>query len=303
MSDDATVALEEQLLQRVRAGDSGAFQELYDAHLDGALQLARILVGRDGADELVSESFARVLSALSGGAGPTTNFRAYLHVTIRNGYRDTFRTAQEAPVSDQPWLLDEATPTVEEMVDGLDESVATDALTTLPERWQQVLWHVEVEGRKPAEVAELMDLSPRTVSSLAHRAREGLKQAYLDLHAGPEPTAEECQWVHARMSKSARGDLSARAQRKLDQHLAECDDCAAAFLVVDTVNQRLAAYVLPLVLLGIVPASGKVVVWLAAAAGGTAVAGGAVGGATTAGTGAGAGGAGGSAGSSASAPV
>jgi len=290
MSYDATAASEEQLLRRVRAGDNDAYQELYSDHVDGARQLARILVGADQADELVAESFARVLAALRGGGGPHENFRAYLHVTVRNGYRDSLRATRESPVSDQPWLLDDAEPdTVETMVEGLDESVASDALATLPERWQQVLWHVEVEGRKPAEVAELLDIAPRTVSSLAHRAREGLKRAYLDMHAGPAPARDECRWVHARMSQSARGDLSARAQHKLDGHLDDCPECSAAFLVVGQLNSKLAAYVLPLVLLGVVGRSGKVVAWLAAGLGGGAVAGGAAtGGAASGGTAAGA---------------
>ena len=46
------------------------------------------------------------------------------------------------------------------MVEGLDETVAVDALSSLPESWQKVLWHVEVEGRKPAEVAQILDMRP-----------------------------------------------------------------------------------------------------------------------------------------------
>nr|WP_246303757.1 sigma-70 family RNA polymerase sigma factor [Nocardioides thalensis] len=263
------------MLALARAGDSAAYEELYRAHLDGARNLARILVGTDQADELVAESFARVLSALRSGGGPTDNFRSYLHVTIRNGYRDGLRATTEAPVSDQPWLLDDAEPAPEEMVEGLDETVAVDALSSLPESWQKVLWHVEVEGRKPAEVAEILDMRPGAVSSLAHRAREGLKRAYLDHHAGPAPAAQDCQWAHQRMSQHARGDLGARAEQKFDAHLDACDRCSAAYLSVSAVNQKLAGYVLPAVLLLALPGAGKGLLWLggAAAAGGAGAAG------------------------------
>lgn len=273
---------DERLLALARAGDSAAYEELYRAHLDGARNLARILVGNDQADELVAESFARVLSALRSGGGPTDNFRSYLHVTIRNGYRDGLRATTEAPVSDQPWLLDDAQPAPEEMVEGLDETVAVDALSSLPESWQKVLWHVEVEGRKPAEVAQILDMRPGAVSSLAHRAREGLKRAYLDHHAGPAPTAQDCQWAHQRMSQHARGDLGARAEQKFDAHLDACDRCSAAYLSVSAVNQKLAGYVLPAVLLLVLPGAGKGLLWLggAAAAGGAGAAGAASGGAS-----------------------
>lgn len=273
MADDSRRELDEQLLDRVRSGDSLAYEDLYRAHVDGARHLARILVGADQADELVAESFARVLAALRAGGGPTDNFRAYLHVTIRNGYRDGLRAPRESPVSDQPWLFDDAQLPAEEMVAGLDETVAVDALSSLPESWQRVLWHVEVEGRKPAEVATIMDLQPRAVSSLAHRAREGLKRAYLDLHAGPAPVREQCQWAHARMSQFARGDLSPRAELKFGEHIDSCPDCNQAFIVVDTVNQKLAAYVLPILLLAVLPGGGKGLLWLVGAGGGVAATG------------------------------
>lgn len=282
---------DEQLLALARAGDPAAYEGLYRAHLDGARNLARILVGADQADELVAESFARVLSALRSGGGPTDNFRSYLHVTIRNGYRDGLRATTEAPVSDRPWLLDEAAPAPEEMVEGLDETVAVDALSSLPDSWQKVLWHVEVEGRKPAEVAQILHMRPGAVSSLAHRAREGLKRAYLDHHAGPVPRAHDCQWVHQRMGQHARGDLGARAEQRFDAHLDACDRCRAAYLTVSTVNQRLAGYVLPTVLLLALPGAGKGLLWL----GGAAAAGGGAGAAAGASAGA-PGGAGGGAG-------
>ncbi|MBM7516345.1 sigma-70 family RNA polymerase sigma factor [Nocardioides nitrophenolicus] len=276
MGEDASRTPEEELFARVRAGDTGAFEELYRDHIDGARHLARILVGVDAAEELVAESFSRVLGQLSSGGGPTSSFRSYLHVTIRNGYRDGLRSQRESVASDQPWLFEQAETgevTPEQAVEELDETVAVEALAALPESWRTVLWHVEVEGRKPAEVATLMDLKPRAVSSLAHRAREGLKRAYLDLHAGPEPAREQCRWVHSRMSQYARGDLSARAEQKFGAHLDGCASCQSAFLVVDRVNQKLAVHVLPIVLLA-VPAAGKGLLWLA---GGTAAGGAAAG--------------------------
>ncbi|TNM46140.1 sigma-70 family RNA polymerase sigma factor [Nocardioides albidus] len=298
MGEDASGTHEEQLLDRVRAGDAGAFEELYREHVDGARHLARILVGPDAAEELVAESFSRVLGQLSAGGGPTASFRSYLHVTIRNGYRDGLRSQRESVASDQPWLFEQAETaevSPEEAVEGLDETVAVDALASLPESWRKVLWHVEVEGRKPAEVATLMDLKPRAVSSLAHRAREGLKRAYLDLHAGPEPAREQCRWVHHRMSQYARGDLGARAEQRFGAHLDGCTSCRSAFLVVDRVNQKLAVHVLPIVLLAL-PAGTKGALWLAggtAAGGAAAGAAGASGGTTGGASGGASGGAGG----------
>lgn len=261
--DDADDAL---LLERARAGDSDAFGELYKREIDPATRLARILVGDNGADELVAESFAKVLAQLQAGRGPTDDFRAYLQVTIRNGFRDGLRGTKESPSSDQPWLLDDVLPPVEELVEDLDRDVAVTALATLPKSWQQVLWHLEVEGRKPAEVAGLLDMDAGAVSSLAYRAREGLKRAYLDQHFQPA-AGGQCGWTQTRMSQYVRGDLSPRAQQKVADHLDDCSACGAAFVAVDRVNQKLAAWLFPVVLWGIAGAHKGGLLWFAGAAG------------------------------------
>ncbi len=52
----------------------------------------------------------------------------------------------------------------------------------LPQRWQQVLWYTEIERRPLAQVGSLLGLTPNEVAALAHRARAGLRRAYLAEH-------------------------------------------------------------------------------------------------------------------------
>jgi RNA polymerase sigma factor (sigma-70 family) len=241
---------EAALLDRVRSGDDSAFEELYDAHAAAARRLGLLLAGPDGADDLVSESFARILHLLRSGGGPTSNLRAYLYTAIRNLHRDHLRAGRERPSSDMPWILDAEEPPAEELVSGIDANGAVSALTSLPGPWQQVLWHLEVEGRKPAEIADLLDMSAASVSSLAYRAREGLRRAYLDQHLVGVPAAAQCRWTRERLSKYVRDDLSERAAAKVDDHVLECRACATALDELASVNRRLAALVLPVVLVG-----------------------------------------------------
>jgi len=249
VSDDVAPS-EESLLLGARAADREAIERLYADHGASARRLATILAGTDAADELVSESFARVIAQLSSGGGPTTSFRAYLNTTIRNLYRDQLRRTREVPASDRPWLLDETESPIDELIEGLDANGATAALATLPESWQQVLWHSEVEGRKPAEIAELLSTNPAAVSSLVYRAREGLRRAYLDQYAGPSPIDANCKWTRARLSQYVRDDLSGRAASKVATHLGSCPACSAAQTGMAEVNTKLAAYLFPVVLIG-----------------------------------------------------
>lgn len=241
---------EESLLRGARTGEPDAVARLYADHLTSSRRLATILAGAEAADELVSEAYARVLGQLRAGGGPTTNFRAYLHTAIRNLHRDTFRRTREVPASDRPWLLDDTESPIDDLIEGLDANGATAALASLPGTWQQVLWHLEVEGRKPAEVADLLATTPAVVSSLVYRAREGLRRAYLDQYAGPAPRDPHCRWTRARLSQYVRDDLSSRAATKVADHLAGCAACASSHAGMAQLNTQLAAYLFPVVLVG-----------------------------------------------------
>ena len=89
---DGFVVSDPELIARVRAGDREAFGELYRRHSGPATTLARQF-SRSAAesDDLVSESFARVLDNLLAGKGPDTAFRAYLFTTVRNTAYDRTR--------------------------------------------------------------------------------------------------------------------------------------------------------------------------------------------------------------------
>jgi DNA-directed RNA polymerase specialized sigma24 family protein len=91
--------------------------------------------------------------------------------------------------------LDEAEPFVDAAEASLERSLVAQAFASLPERWQAVLWYTEVEQARPAEVALLLGISPNSVAALRYRAREGLRQAYLQAHVSH--ARPECQQVVA----------------------------------------------------------------------------------------------------------
>jgi RNA polymerase sigma factor (sigma-70 family) len=77
-----------------------------------------------------------------------------------------------------------ATAEVQPTVDTGD--LISEAFDQLPERWRQVLVAVEIEGRRPAQLAPELGLSPNAVSALVARARRGLRVAYRDAHRREE---------------------------------------------------------------------------------------------------------------------
>ncbi|MFF8729843.1 sigma-70 family RNA polymerase sigma factor [Streptomyces sp. NPDC015171] len=297
-----------ELIERMRAGDDSAYAELYRRHADGVRRYARTCC-RDGhtADDLTAEVFARMLQAVRGGSGPEHAVRAYLLTSVRRVAAHWARSARrEQLVDDFAAFAQQAARTTEAADDdtlGLgadvralheaEQSMAMQAFRSLPERWQAVLWHTEVEDESPSEVAVLFGLDANGTRVLASRAREGLKQAYLQAHVSASLAHdEECARYADQLGGYARRKLRVRAERGLRKHLAECARCRLAAAQIEEVASGIPA-VVPVAVIGWFGAAGYAKA-LGIAAGGAGV--GAAGAAAAAGgSSGGAGGAGGAA--------
>ncbi|MEU1916529.1 sigma-70 family RNA polymerase sigma factor [Streptomyces massasporeus] len=313
------------LIDRMRAGDDTAYEELYRRHAQAVRRYARTCC-RDAhtAEDLTAEVFARMLQAVRGGAGPAHAVRAYLLTSVRRVAASWTRSARReqlvddfavfaaqsargSDVSDDDTL--ELGADVQAMHEA-EQSMAMRAFRSLPERWQAVLWHTEIEDESPSEVATLFGLDANGTRVLASRAREGLKQAYLQAHVSATLTTdEECARYADQLGTYARGRLRTRAERGLRKHLEECAKCRLAALQIEEVAGGIPA-VVPVAVIGWFGAAGYAKAagliaggaGAAGAAGAAAAAGGTTGGASAAGGGSagGAGGAGGGGGAAAS---
>ncbi len=236
-----------ELISRVRGGDVAAYGELFSRHKEAAHRLARQLVRGPDSDDLVSEAFAKVLSVLQGGGGPDVAFRAYLLTAVRRLHVDRVRSTQRLQTTDDMTPFDPGVPFQDTAVAGFESGAAAKAFASLPERWQLVLWHLEVEGQKPADIAPLLGMSANSVSALAYRAREGLRQAFLTMHIS-DLTETDCRWVNEHLGAFIRKGLSKRDTGKVQSHLDECRRCTAMYLELNEVNSNLAGIIAPLLL-------------------------------------------------------
>ncbi|CRK57662.1 sigma-70 region 2 domain protein [Alloactinosynnema sp. L-07] len=222
-----------RLASLVRAGTVSAYGSLYERHVGAARNLARQLTRSPAeADDLVSEAFAKVLDTLRQGRGPDSAFRAYLLTALRHTAYDKTRRDKKVELSDDVSQVSGvnpdqvAVPFSDTAVAGLERSLAARAFAMLPERWQAVLWHTEIEGQNPAQVAPILGLTPNGVSALAYRAREGLRQAYLQVHLA-ENSSDRCRATADRLGAWVRGGLSKRETAQVELHLDDCERCRA----------------------------------------------------------------------------
>ncbi|MEW1890386.1 sigma-70 family RNA polymerase sigma factor [Streptomyces sp. NPDC085659] len=254
-----------QLIQRMREGDNLAYDELFRRHSQAVRRYARTCC-RDAhtADDLTAEVFARTLQAVRGGKGPEEAVRAYLMTAVRHVAAAWTKTAKrEQLVDDFAAFAAQAAQSSEVSDDdtldlGADvlamheaeQSMAMQAFRSLPERWQAVLWHTTVEEESPSDIAPLFGLTANATSVLASRAREGLKQAYLQAHVSQALTSGgDCARYADRLGAYARGGLRMRAERGLRGHLDECAKCRVAAGELAHVNAGIPA-LLPVAVIG-----------------------------------------------------
>jgi RNA polymerase sigma factor (sigma-70 family) len=237
-----------ELLTSVRAGDSSAYSTLFERHVGSARALGIQLTGhRSDADDLVSEAFTRILRAVTSGGGPTVALRPYLLTTLRRVHYDRSRAAKRVQTVDDLTPFDPGVPFVDSALAGLERTLVARAFSQLPERWQMVLWHTEVEEASPAEIAPLLGLTPNSVSALAYRAREGLRQAYLQVHLSA-PRDQNCRAIASKLGAYARNALSRRESEPVQRHLEDCEDCRGLYLELTEVGAGMRSVIAPLIL-------------------------------------------------------
>ncbi len=162
-------------------GDRAAFGELWRRHYRSGITVARSVTSSLDADDLVQEAYARIYQSILKGGGPTGSFRAYLFTSIRNTAAGWGRARRETTIDELEAVEDQAS-SEQATADALDRSLTVQAFRSLPTRWQEVLWYSEIESMKPAEIAPLLGMKATAVAQLAFRAREGLREAWIQAH-------------------------------------------------------------------------------------------------------------------------
>ncbi|WP_290063020.1 sigma-70 family RNA polymerase sigma factor, partial [Amycolatopsis solani] len=236
------------LIEAVRGGDIAAYGRLYDRHLGAARRVAAaIAAGEAERDDLIAEGFTRVLRILRSGDGPDEDFRPYLLTTIRNtmiSWRR--RDSAVSLVAEVPDVLPGG-GSDEPVASRLHASVAADAFASLPERWRTVLWRTEIDGESPARIAADIGMTPNGVAALAYRAREGLRQAYLDQHV-PAARRRNCKAVSGQLARYVRDGIGDHKAHRITAHLDRCPDCRELAGGLRLLNEELPGAIAPLIL-------------------------------------------------------
>lgn len=160
-------------LSRVEQGDRDALGELFASHGDLVFRAAWRLTGnRADAEDVTQEVFVRLPAALSGFAGASSQFPAWLRrVAVRQALMHLRhgRRRREVDVDGIASLLAPAEGVVERLT-------VEQALQRLSDEHRTVFLLKEVEGYDHAEIAELLGLTVANSEVRLHRARRQLRE-------------------------------------------------------------------------------------------------------------------------------
>ncbi|MER6248084.1 sigma-70 family RNA polymerase sigma factor [Streptomyces griseorubiginosus] len=254
---------------------TAAYVRIYEQEQPRLVAYARSLTRNSwAAEDLVAEAHFRVWRRLSAGH-EIDNVPAYLMTTVRHLASSVASATHETPRD--PQIPEQASAGHAE--DPAERVSATDLLVRvlgeLPERWVRALWLADAEGQPLESVGRQIGAKQGATAVLLHRAREGMRQAFLRSQTeAPEDPACEVHWV--RMPAYVRGTATARQSERLLAHVDVCDECRGRLAVLVRANSRLPALAGPALLVLAVGggATGKFLASLTAgaAAGGAGVA-------------------------------
>ncbi len=162
---------------RARAGDVGAFEELYRLHAGRVYALClRMTRNKTEAEDLTQEVFVRTWQKLGSFRGDSA-FSTWLHrlavnfvLTERRSHQrraDRFTSTDDLTAFEKPELPRRTSH-------GMD---IEEAVAGLPEGARQVFVLHDVEGYKHHEIAEMMGIATGTTKAQLHRARRLLREA------------------------------------------------------------------------------------------------------------------------------
>lgn len=180
---------EKALLDRLRAGDDAAYEELVRAYGGRMLAVARrFLRSEEDARDAVQDAFVSAFRSIDRFEG-NARISTWLHRIVVNAALMKLRTRRRRPeqsIEDLlPSYLDDGhmeptpSPWRETEADGAERRELAELLLRsidrLPEIYRNVLMLRDIEELDTQETADVMGISPGAVKTRLHRARQALR--------------------------------------------------------------------------------------------------------------------------------
>ena len=216
----------------MRAGDDGAFEQLYERYQRRISAYVFGMVHDHGrAEDVTQEVFISALRRLRATDAPII-FKPWVYEIAKNACIDAFRRSKRAEEvsydADENGLdrsrLVSSSPTPDAAVDQrMTLQNLQGAFGGLSEAHHQILVMRELEGLSYRQIGERLGMSRPSVESTLFRARRRLTEEYDELVSG-----ERCRRVQGIIEAGGERRLGVRDGRKMARHVSHCQPCRRA---------------------------------------------------------------------------
>jgi RNA polymerase sigma-70 factor (ECF subfamily) len=203
---------DEELVDRVRAGDTASFEVLMRRHNQRVYRVARaVLRGNRDAEDVMQQAYVNAFKTIGQFEGRATFStwltRIVLHEALRRRRRER---ADAVTLDSEPQRIERlpsTTPDPEHQAyTGELRALLERAIDSLPEAYRLVFMLREVEGLSTSETAASLELGNEAVKTRLHRARAMLRRELMQRAGGA--TAQAFQFHLSRCDVVVRGALS-----------------------------------------------------------------------------------------------
>jgi RNA polymerase sigma-70 factor (ECF subfamily) len=259
-SVDTTESGDVALLERARAGDRAALEDLLARHQRRVYRFGlKMCRDEEDAKDVLQETLlavARTVKDFRGASSVSTwLYTIARSFCIKKRRRSKFAPEHEEsldarePGTEARQVQDEARPPDEALAGRQIEAALEQAIGALDPMYREVLVLRDVEGLTAPEVAEVMGLTVEAVKSRLHRARVAVRAAVAPILGVPgdegapspasparaasdgaagataEGTPAACPDIVQLFSRHLEGEISAGLCADMEKHLAGCPGC------------------------------------------------------------------------------
>jgi RNA polymerase sigma-70 factor (ECF subfamily) len=172
------------LLQAARAGESAAYDRLYNLYADRVFRYLYARIGqRELAEDLTADVFVRLLQNLPrfkvNASRPVASFSAFVYRVAANLLTDQYRKQKHRDhqdIDDQPFLADGRPEPFVQTTASENGRELMAAMRKLGAEQQAVLLYRFGEEFSVLEVAEIMGKTTGAIKALQHRAIANLRR-------------------------------------------------------------------------------------------------------------------------------
>jgi len=173
------------LFEKIHQGNKQAFNEFYSCYASKLLNFAKqMLADADTAEEIVSDLFVQIWTKRAI-IRDIQKPQLYLYKSLKNGCLNEIRkkvyTSQAIDYELEEHTASQAPDPLDVLIDKELHALLTEALNSLPMQRKVIFTLIREDGLKQKEVAELLDISLRTVENQLYRTVKYLSN-YIEVY-------------------------------------------------------------------------------------------------------------------------